>query len=106
MTEPASKKSPERPQPMAAQVDAQVRRKLAARRRGAAGVWFGLGMMGLIGWSVVELATLAADGALPKQAAVLKKVCELLAAQQGKLRGYAQEVKQERISRSEVKSKL
>jgi hypothetical protein len=55
---------------------------------------------------VVELATLAADGALPKQAAALKKVCELLAAQQGKLRGYAQEVKQERISRSEVKSKL
>ena len=60
----------------------------------------------VIGWSVVELATLAADGALLKQAAALKKVCELLAAQQGKLRGYAQEVKQERISRSEVKSKL
>ena len=60
----------------------------------------------MIGWSVVELATLAADGALPKQTAALKKVCELLAAQQGKLTGYAQEVKQERISRSEVKSKL
>lgn len=60
----------------------------------------------VIGWSVVELAKLAADGALPKQAAALKKVCELLAAQQGKLTGYAQEVKQERISRSEVKSKL
>ena len=31
----------------------KARRKLAARRRGSAGVWFGLGMMGLVGWSVV-----------------------------------------------------
>jgi ATP synthase protein I len=28
-------------------------RKLRARRHAAQGVWFGLGMMGLIGWSVV-----------------------------------------------------
>ncbi len=34
------------------QVGAKVARKLAARRRSRHGVWFGLGMMGLIGWSV------------------------------------------------------
>ena len=31
---------------------ARPTRKLHARRRGSSGVWFGLGMMGLIGWSV------------------------------------------------------
>lgn len=35
------------------QVAASARRKLHARRSGTPGVWFGLGMMGLIGWSVV-----------------------------------------------------
>lgn len=38
---------------MARQVGAKARRKLRARRDGAPGVWSGLGMMGLIGWSVV-----------------------------------------------------
>jgi ATP synthase protein I len=38
---------------LAAQVGARARRKLHARRRGRQGVWFGLGMMGIIGWSVV-----------------------------------------------------
>jgi ATP synthase protein I len=37
---------------LGAQVGAQAARKLAARRNSAQGVWFGLGMMGLIGWSV------------------------------------------------------
>ena len=42
-----------RPEPsLAEQVGAKARRKLAARRNAAPGVWFGLGMMGLIGWSV------------------------------------------------------
>jgi len=36
-----------------AQVGAQAARKLKARRHAGQGVWFGLGMMGLIGWSVV-----------------------------------------------------
>ena len=36
----------------AGQVGAKAARKLKARRNGAPGVWFGLGMMGLIGWSV------------------------------------------------------
>ena len=35
------------------QVGSQADRMLAARRRGAPHVWSGLGMMGLIGWSVV-----------------------------------------------------
>jgi len=38
---------------LARQVGAKAKRKLKARRNAAQGVWFGLGMMGLIGWSVV-----------------------------------------------------
>lgn len=34
-------------------VGAKAERKLRAQRNTVAGVWFGLGMMGLIGWSVV-----------------------------------------------------
>src|SRR5271154_7508725 len=34
------------------EVGAKAARKLRARRNSAQGVWFGLGMMGLIGWSV------------------------------------------------------
>lgn len=38
--------------PFAGQVGAKAARKLRARRNPAPGVWYGLGMMGLIGWSV------------------------------------------------------
>lgn len=34
-------------------VGLQANRKLDARRHPETGVWFGLGMMGLVGWSVV-----------------------------------------------------
>jgi ATP synthase protein I len=34
------------------QVGAQAARKLKARRRATRSIWFGLGMSGLIGWSV------------------------------------------------------
>jgi ATP synthase protein I len=34
------------------EVGAKAERKLRARREVTPGVWFGLGMMGLIGWSV------------------------------------------------------
>jgi len=34
------------------QIAAIAARKLKARRNPAAGIWFGLGVMGLIGWSV------------------------------------------------------
>jgi ATP synthase protein I len=35
------------------EIGAKVARKLKARRNSTQGVWFGLGMLGLIGWSVV-----------------------------------------------------
>ena len=37
---------------LARQVSTKAARKLRAQRHTARGVWFGLGMMGLIGWSV------------------------------------------------------
>jgi ATP synthase protein I len=44
----------------AQQVGAKAARKLKARRKPPPGVWFGLGMMGLIGWSVVVPTLLGA----------------------------------------------
>lgn len=44
----------------AAQVGAKALRKLKARRSAASGVWFGLGMMGLVGWSVAVPTLLGA----------------------------------------------
>ncbi len=35
------------------ELDSKVKRKLQARQRGKDNVWFGLGMMGLVGWSIV-----------------------------------------------------
>ncbi len=45
---------------LAAEVGSKVRRKLQARRDGSGGVWFGLGTMGLIGWSVAVPTLLGA----------------------------------------------
>ena len=42
------------------EVGAKAARKLKARRNPVQGVWFGLGMMGLIGWSVVVPTLLGA----------------------------------------------
>lgn len=41
------------------EIGSKAARKLRARR-GAAGVWFGLGMMGLVGWSVAVPTLLGA----------------------------------------------
>ncbi len=41
-------------------VGAKAARKLKARRNPTPGVWFGLGMMGLVGWSVVVPTLLGA----------------------------------------------
>jgi len=42
-----------KPEPtLASQVGAKAARKLKARQNPDSGVWFGLGMMGLVGWSV------------------------------------------------------
>jgi ATP synthase protein I len=45
---------------LADQVGSKASRKLKARRSGTPGVWFGLGMMGLIGWSVAVPTLLGA----------------------------------------------
>jgi ATP synthase protein I len=45
---------------LAGEVGAKATRKLKARRNGTQGVWFGLGMMGLIGWSVTVPTLLGA----------------------------------------------
>jgi ATP synthase protein I len=37
---------------LAEQIDSKVKRKLKAQRSSGTSAWFGLGMMGLIGWSV------------------------------------------------------
>lgn len=42
------------------EVGVKAARKLKARRNAGQGVWFGLGMMGLIGWSVVVPTLLGA----------------------------------------------
>jgi ATP synthase protein I len=44
----------------ARQVDAKAARKLRMQRDGNPGVWFGLGMSGLIGWSVAVPTLLGA----------------------------------------------
>ena len=44
----------------ARQVGAKAALKLKARRNPTPGVWFGLGMMGLVGWSVVVPTLLGA----------------------------------------------
>jgi len=55
------KKNPLKPKPSLSQeVGAKATRKLRARRHGTRTVWFGLGMMGLIGWSVVVPTLLGA----------------------------------------------
>ena len=42
------------------QLDAKTIRKLRAQRNPTPGVWFGLGMMGLVGWSVAVPTLLGA----------------------------------------------
>jgi ATP synthase protein I len=49
--EPGNKIAKPKPS-LSQEVGAKAVRKLKARRDSPAGVWFGLGMMGLIGWSV------------------------------------------------------
>ena len=60
MTSRPEKRSRNGADASAGQVGAKAARKLKARRNSAQGVWFGLGMMGLIGWSVVVPTLLGA----------------------------------------------
>ena len=48
------------PPTLATKVGDKATRKLRARRHASRGVWFGLGMMGLIGWSVAVPTLLGA----------------------------------------------
>jgi ATP synthase protein I len=59
MSEPPQVPSKDAPD-LAERVGAKAARKLRARRNGAPGVWLGLGMMGLIGWSVAIPTVLGA----------------------------------------------
>lgn len=52
MVDPAKRDRPAAEAEFQEQLDAKVKRKLRAERSSNQGVWFGLGMMGLIGWSV------------------------------------------------------
>jgi ATP synthase protein I len=52
-------KSPDPGSALAARIGAKAVRKLKARKS-TQGVWFGLGMMGLVGWSVVVPTLLGA----------------------------------------------
>ena len=60
MSEPSENKSTEDRTAFSREVGAKAARKLKARRNPTPGVWFGLGMMGLIGWSVVVPTLLGA----------------------------------------------
>ena len=52
MSDEPTRTTPKQGPTLAGQVGAKAARKLKARRTPTPGVWFGLGMMGLIGWSV------------------------------------------------------
>ena len=60
MSEKPEIKSAKDPTAFSREVGAKAARKLKARRDSKRGVWFGLGMMGLIGWSVVVPTLLGA----------------------------------------------
>jgi ATP synthase protein I len=60
MNDESPEKGPDTSPTLAGQVGAKAARKLKARRHSSQGVWFGLGMMGLIGWSVVVPTLLGA----------------------------------------------
>jgi ATP synthase protein I len=60
MTEPSDIQGEKGRTTFSQEVGAKAARKLKARRHATQGVWFGLGMMGLIGWSVAVPTLLGA----------------------------------------------
>ncbi|MBI1358421.1 MAG: F0F1 ATP synthase subunit [Acidobacteria bacterium] len=60
MADDADRKLPRPASTLSDEVGAKAARKLRARRNPAQGVWFGLGMMGLVGWSVAVPTLLGA----------------------------------------------
>ena len=53
MTEKSANREPKNRPGFSREVGKKAARKLKAQRQATPGVWFGLGMMGLIGWSIV-----------------------------------------------------
>ena len=60
MSEKSDSKSAKDRTAFSREVGAKAARKLKARRNATPGVWFGLGMMGLVGWSVAVPTVLGA----------------------------------------------
>jgi ATP synthase protein I len=60
MNEKSKVKSAKDPNDFGREIGVKAARKLKARRNSTQGVWFGLGMIGLIGWSVVVPTLLGA----------------------------------------------
>lgn len=60
MSDPSETGRPKEGTSLGREVGAKAARKLRARRNKAKGVWFGLGMMGLVGWSIVVPTLLGA----------------------------------------------
>ena len=60
MRDKSESKSAQDQTALSREVGAKAARKLKARRNSTPGVWFGLGMMGLIGWSIVVPTLLGA----------------------------------------------
>jgi ATP synthase protein I len=60
MNEPSGSHEPKDQAGLRQELGAKVKRKIRAQRSSNQGVWFGLGMMGLIGWSVVVPTLLGA----------------------------------------------
>ncbi len=58
---PTGKKVDSRKSHFASQVELKAARKIRARNHQGTGVWFGIGMMGLIGWSIA-IPTLVGAG--------------------------------------------
>ncbi len=52
MNDKSNSSGAKEPSELSREIGAKADRKLKARRNPAPGVWYGLGMMGLIGWSV------------------------------------------------------
>jgi ATP synthase protein I len=57
---PKQSTSKAKSQDFAIRIGNKATRKLKAKRNGTSGVWFGLGMMGLVGWAIVVPTLLGA----------------------------------------------
>jgi ATP synthase protein I len=61
MNRTPEEKLPEADSRLSREIGAKAARKLKAQRQSVPGIWFGLGMMGLIGWSVAIPTLLGAS---------------------------------------------